>query len=176
MQELQNERNYTNQNDSMVNFEQQNNNQNIKNHEALQNTNNQNVEIELVTGELIKSKLTFVSKSASASTRTFRVEAKVSNASGKIRDGITGTMTILTNKVLANKISPSILLLSDEGDLGVRAVNENDEVKFLPINIIEDTNDGIWVTGIPNLSKLIVLGQGFVRNGEKVQTTFLSDV
>ena len=138
--------------------------------------NNQNVEIELVTGEVIKSKLSFVSKSASASTRTFRVEAKVSNASGKIRDGITGTMTIQTNKVLANKISPSILLLSDEGNLGVRAVNENDEVKFLPINIVEDTNDGIWVTGIPNLSKLIVLGQGFVRNGEKVETTFLSDV
>ena len=138
--------------------------------------NNQNVEIELVTGEVIKSKLSFVSKSASASTRTFRVEAKVSNASGKIRDGITGTMTIQTNKVLANKISPSILLLSDEGNLGVRAVNENDEVKFLPINIVEDTNDGIWVTGIPNLSKLIVLGQGFVKNGEKVQTTFLTDV
>ena len=138
--------------------------------------NGQQVLIELVTGEVIKSKLTFVSKSATASTRTFRVEAKVSNASGKIRDGITGTMTIQTNKVLANKISPSILLLSDDGDLGVRAVNDNDEVKFLPINIIEDTNDGIWVTGIPNLSKLIVLGQGFVKNGEKVQTTFLSDV
>ncbi len=137
--------------------------------------NEQKVSIELVTGEVINSKLSFVSKSASASTRTFRVEAKVSNASGKIRDGITGTMTIQTNKVLANKISPSILLLSDEGDLGVRAVNENDEVKFLPIKIIEDTNDGIWVTGIPNLSKLIVLGQGFVKNGEKVQTTFPSD-
>ena len=138
--------------------------------------NNQNVEIALVTGEVIKSKLTFVSKSASTSTRTFRVEAKVSNASGNIRDGITGTMTIQTNKVLANKISPSILLLSDEGDLGVRVVDGNDEVKFLPIKIIEDTNDGIWVTGIPNLSTLIVLGQGFVTNGEKVRTTFLTDV
>ena len=138
--------------------------------------NEQKVSIELVTGEVINSKLSFVSKSASSSTRTFRVEAKVSNASGRIRDGITGTMTIQTNKVLASKISPSILLLSDEGDIGVRVVNDNDEVKFLPINIIEDTNGGIWVTGIPNLSKLIVLGQGFVKNGEKVQTTFLSDV
>jgi multidrug efflux system membrane fusion protein len=138
--------------------------------------NEQKVSIELVTGEVINSKLSFVSKSASSSTRTFRVEAKVSNASGRIRDGITGTMTIQTNKVLASKISPSILLLSDEGDIGVRVVNDNDEVKFLPINIIEDTNDGVWVTGIPNLSKLIVLGQGFVKNGEKVQTTFLSDV
>ena len=138
--------------------------------------NEQKVSIELVTGEVINSKLSFVSKSASSSTRTFRVEAKVSNANGRIRDGITGTMTIQTNKVLASKISPSILLLSDEGDIGVRVVNDNDEVKFLPINIIEDTNDGIWVTGIPNLSKLIVLGQGFVKNGEKVKTTFLSDV
>ena len=138
--------------------------------------NEQKVSIELVTGEVINSKLSFVSKSASSSTRTFRVEAKVSNASGRIRDGITGTMTIQTNKVLASKISPSILLLSDEGDIGVRVVNDNDEVRLLPINIIEDTNDGIWVTGIPNLSKLIVLGQGFVKNGEKVQTTFLSDV
>ena len=46
MQELQNERNYVNQNDSMVDFEQQNNNQNIKNHDALQNSNNQHVEID----------------------------------------------------------------------------------------------------------------------------------
>jgi hypothetical protein len=46
MQELQNERNYTSQNDSMVNFEKQNNSQNIKNHDALQNTNNQHVEID----------------------------------------------------------------------------------------------------------------------------------
>ena len=88
--------------------------------------NEQKVSIELVTGEVIKSKLSFVSKSASSSTRTFRVEAKVSNASGRIRDGITGTMTIQTNKVLASKISPSILLLSDEGDIGVRVVNDND--------------------------------------------------
>ena len=85
-------------------------------------------------------------------------------------------MTVLTNKVLASKISPSILLLSDEGDLGVRVVDNNDEVVFLPIKIIEDKSDGIWVTGIPNLSKLIVLGQGFVKNGEKVQTTFLTDL
>ena len=46
MQELQNERNYVNQNDSMVNFEQQHNSQNIKNNDALQNTNNQNVKID----------------------------------------------------------------------------------------------------------------------------------
>ena len=137
---------------------------------------NQKVFITLVTGETIESNLSFVSKSASPSTRTFRVEAKVSNANGKIRDGITGTMVIRTNKILANKISPSILLLSDKGNLGVRSVEEGNIVKFLPIKIIEDTNDGLWVTGISNQTNLITVGQGFVENGEIVKTADLSDL
>lgn len=137
---------------------------------------NQKVFITLVTGETIESNLSFVSKSASPSTRTFRVEAKVSNANGKIRDGITGTMVIRTNKILANKISPSILLLSDKGNLGVRSVEEGNIVEFLPIKIIEDTNDGLWVTGIANQTNLITVGQGFVENGEIVKTADLSDL
>ena len=134
----------------------------------------QKVLIELVTGETITSKLSFVSKSATPATRSFRVEAEVKNSKGVIRDGITGTMKIYTNKILAHKISPSILLLSDNGTIGVKSVNNNNIVEFLPIKIIEDTNDGIWVTGIPNLSNLIVLGQGFVENGQEVAVTNLA--
>jgi biotin carboxyl carrier protein len=128
----------------------------------------QNVSIMLVTGEKITSKLSFVSKSATPSTRSFRVEAKVRNPKGLIRDGITGTLEISTNKILANKISPSILLLSDSGTLGIRIVNDDEIVEFLPIKILEDTQDGLWVQGIPNASNLIVRGQGFVENGQKV--------
>ena len=134
----------------------------------------QKVLIELVTGETITSKLSFVSKSATPTTRSFRVEAEVENSKGVIRDGITGTMKIYTNKILAHKISPSILLLSDNGTIGVKSVNNNNIVEFLPIKIIEDTNDGIWVTGIPNLSNLIVVGQGYVENGQEVAVTSLA--
>lgn len=128
----------------------------------------QNISIELVTGDIINSKLSFVSKSATPSTRSFRVEAQVKNPQGIIRDGITGTLKISTNKILATKISSSILLLSDAGTLGVRAVTDNNIVEFLPIKIIEDTKDGVWVTGIPNLTQIIVRGQGFVENGQEV--------
>ena len=128
----------------------------------------QNVSIMLVTGEIITSKLSFVSKSATPSTRSFRVEAEVRNPKGLIRDGITGTLEISTNKILANKISPSILLLSDSGTLGIRIVNDDEIVEFMPIKILEDTQDGLWVQGIPNASNLIVRGQGFVENGQKV--------
>jgi len=128
----------------------------------------QNVSMQLVTGEIIKSRLSFVSKSATPSTRSFRVEAEVENPNGLIRDGITATMQISTNKILATKISPSIMLLSDAGSLGVRVVNDNAIVEFIPIKILEDTQDGIWITGIQNFSNLIVRGQGYVENGQQV--------
>ena len=128
----------------------------------------QNVSMQLVTGEIIKSRLSFVSKSATPSTRSFRVEAEVENPNGLIRDGITATMQINTNKILATKISPSIMLLSDAGSLGVRVVNDDAIVEFIPIKILEDTQDGIWITGIQNSSNLIVRGQGYVENGQQV--------
>ena len=128
----------------------------------------QNVSMQLVTGEIINSRLSFVSKSATPSTRSFRVEAEVENPNGLIRDGITATMQINTNKILATKISPSIMLLSDAGSLGVRIVNDDAIVEFIPIKILEDTQDGIWITGIQNFSNLIVRGQGYVENGQQV--------
>ena len=127
----------------------------------------QDVDIRLVTGESINGKLTFVSKSASPSTRTFKVESQIENKNGLVRDGITAEMTIKTKLVMAHKISPSILLLNDEGKIGIRSV-ENDIVKFHNITILEDSESGLWITGIPKELELIVQGQGFVEDGQKV--------
>lgn len=127
----------------------------------------QDVDLRLVTGEFINGKLTFVSKSASPSTRTFKVESQIENKNGLVRDGITAEMTIKTKLVMAHKISPSILLLNDEGKIGIRSV-ENDIVKFHNITILEDSESGLWITGIPKELELIVQGQGFVEDGQKV--------
>ena len=127
----------------------------------------QDVDIRLVTGEFINGKLTFVSKSASPSTRTFKVESQIKNKNGLVRDGITAEMTIKTKLVMAHKISPSILLLNDGGKIGIRSV-ENDIVKFHNITILEDSESGLWITGIPKELELIVQGQGFVEDGQKV--------
>ena len=58
--------------------------------------------------------------------------------------------------------------MSDSGTLGIRSVNDEGFVEFQPVKILEDTQDGIWVQGIPNDSNLIVRGQGFVENSQKV--------
>ena len=136
----------------------------------------QNVNISLVTGDNIQGKLTFVSKSASVATRTFRVEAEIANPSGIVRDGISGTMVIDTDPVLAHKISPSILLLADNGELGIKTVNSENMVEFFPVQIIQDTEEGIWVAGLPDFSNIIVLGQGFVETGQIVSVTNLASL
>ena len=130
----------------------------------------QNVLVELVTGQKIKGKLTFVSKSASPDTRTFIVESQIENSDGKIKDGLTAEISIEIDKVMAHKISPSILLLNDEGKLGIRIVSENKYAKFIEIIILEDSEEGLWVTGIPEEVEIVIQGQGFVVDGQEVIT------
>ena len=130
----------------------------------------QNVLVELVTGQKVNGKLTFVSKSASPDTRTFIVESQINNSDGKIKDGLTAEISIEIDKVMAHKISPSILLLNDEGKLGIRIVNENKYAKFIEIIILEDSEEGLWVTGIPEEVEIVIQGQGFVEDGQEVIT------
>ena len=130
----------------------------------------QSVLIELITGEEIEGQLSFVSKSSSNLTKTFKIESEIENIDGKIRDGITAEMTIKTDEILAHKISPSILLLNDKGILGIKTVNDQNIVKFNKLDILEDSEDGLWVSGISNLSRIIIQGQGFVEDGQEVIT------
>ncbi len=130
----------------------------------------QNVFVELVTGQKINGKLTFVSKSASPDTRTFSVESQIENSDGKVKDGLTAEISIEIDKVMAHKISPSILLLNDEGKLGIRIVNKRKYANFVEIIILEDSEEGLWVTGIPQEVEIIIQGQGFVENGQEVIT------
>jgi len=131
---------------------------------------NQKVNLELVTGQKIKGSLTFVSKSASSETRTFRVGSMIDNPDGFIKDGLTANMTIEIDLVKAHKISPSILLLNDEGKLGIRIIEKGSIAKFVEIIILEDSEEGLWVTGIPEKVEIIIQGQGFVEDGQKVVT------
>src|SRR4051812_26705937 len=51
-------------------------------------------EVKLVTGETVRGKVRFVSKTASQNTRTYRVEVELPNADYAIPDGITAEVSI----------------------------------------------------------------------------------
>jgi multidrug efflux system membrane fusion protein len=124
--------------------------------------------IRLVTGTTAEGKIRFVSKSASATTRTYRVEVEVPNADGAIPDGITAEVALKLKAEPATQIPRSALTFSSGGDLGVRVVGEGDKVDFVKVTIAEDAQSQMWVNGIADGARVIVQGQDFVREGEKV--------
>ncbi|MEO1161503.1 MAG: efflux RND transporter periplasmic adaptor subunit, partial [Pseudomonadota bacterium] len=128
----------------------------------------------LVTGEMIEGKITSIAMASDRETRTFRVELEVANAGEKLREGITSELYINLPKVVAHKLSASALTLSDDGQLGVRIVVDENKVKFAPIEIVSQETDGVWVTGLPETAMLIVAGQDFVVDGQTVEVEITS--
>jgi len=125
-------------------------------------------DVRLVTGERATGKIRFVAKSASQTTRTYRVEIEVPNADGAIPDGITAELTVPQSPVLATRLPRSVLTFSSNGELGVRLVDADDIVGFAPITVVEDEQAAMWVAGIADGSRVIVQGQDFVSEGQKV--------
>lgn len=124
--------------------------------------------IRLVNGQTAEGKIRFVSKSAAATTRTYRVEVEVPNADGAIPDGITAEVSLKLKAEPATQIPRSALTFSSSGDLGVRAVGDDNKVMFVAVAVAEDDQSLMWVTGIKDGARVIVQGQDFVREGQTV--------
>lgn len=122
----------------------------------------------LVTGETVEGHVRFVSGRADQTTRTFRVEVELPNPDAALRDGVSADIHIPVKRLNAQKISPGILVLDDAGTVGVRVV-ANGIARFLPVHIISDGPDGMWVAGLPDHVSVITVGQEFVTNGERVK-------
>ena len=126
-------------------------------------------EIRLVTGHTAHGKIRFVSKTASATTRTYRVEIEIPNADGYIPDGITTEVTIPMAATPAARVPRSALTFSSAGDLGVRIVDEVNKVAFVPVSVVDDQQENMWVGGLADGARVIVQGQDFVREGQVVE-------
>jgi membrane fusion protein, multidrug efflux system len=128
--------------------------------------------VKLVTGEMVEGKVRFVAEHADPTTRTFRVEVEVPNPDAKLRSGVSADIMVVPNRMIpAHKISPGILVLEDTGVVGVRVVQRG-FARFLPVQVISDGPDGMWVAGLPLKADVIVVGQEFVSNGERVKAVF----
>lgn len=126
------------------------------------------VTVDLVTGETVEGELTFVSRTADPDTRTFKVEITVPNENGALRDGVTAEALIPLPPVTAHRLSPGVLTLSDAGQVGVRTVDDDRIVNFLPVTITKQDTEGVWVTGLPDMVTIITVGQDYVVEGQEV--------
>ncbi len=125
--------------------------------------------VTLIDGTLHTGIIRFIAPVADPQTRTYRVELEIDNPDYAIRDGITAKIEFPLGEARAHFVSPSVLTLNDAGVVGVRTVDENDTVRFKPIDILADEPQGIWINGLPEKIRLIVVGQEFVAEGEHVK-------
>jgi membrane fusion protein, multidrug efflux system len=124
------------------------------------------------SGTEINGELTFVGKQSDPLTRTYPVEVTVENVDYSIRSGLTVSLRIALEEVQALQISAALLTLNDSGQLGIRTVGEDHLVNFHPVTILEDSPDGIWITGLPDRVLMITVGQESVLAGQMVEPVY----
>ncbi len=131
-----------------------------------------NATAKLINGQEIQGTVTFVSRSADQTTRTFRVEIEADNADLSISKGQTVEISIASDGTQAHLLPQSALTLDDSGALGVRTVDDKSQVVFFATDLIRDTMKGVWLNGLPEKTNVIVLGQEYVTDGVEVQQVF----
>ena len=78
---------------------------------------------------------------------------------------------IKTGTTMAQNIPSKILTLNNEGTVGVRYLDYDDIVRFARVTTIDEDANGIWVTGLPESTRIITQGQDFVAVGTKANPT-----
>ncbi len=132
--------------------------------------------VTLVNGERLEGTVRIVSREASAETRTFPVEILLSNPGNAIPSGMSAEVELSADPQRAVTVPRSIITLAETGELGLRVVGADGLAAFAPISIIDDTEDGLVVTGVPEGVKIIVAGQDLVQDGDPVEIAAIDGV
>jgi multidrug efflux system membrane fusion protein len=131
--------------------------------------------VRLVTGRTAKGIVRYVAPTATAGTRTYRVEVELDNSDFSIPDGVTAEVEFKLSPIASARVPRSALTFSAAGELSVRVVKPYGTVASIPVGIVEDARDEICISGPRDDEKVIVQGQDFVKDGQKVGTIDAAD-
>lgn len=118
----------------------------------------------------------YVKREATGLTRTFPIEVAIANPDATVSVGMSAEIDLAAQTEPAVVLPRSVVTLDADGNLGVRVLTDADMVGFLKVAIVDDTPDGMVLTGIPDGTRIIVSGQNMVTDGQKVTATPASAV
>jgi len=128
----------------------------------------------LIDGTEVEGKLSFVGKQSDVATRTYPIEIEVPNPDYRIRSGITTQIHIPVETLPAHLVSSALLALDDAGQVGIRTVNRDGIVEFHTVRILSEEAGAVWVSGLPDVTTLITVGQELVVPGQRVEIDYES--
>ena len=123
----------------------------------------------LGAGGALSGRIRYVSREAHPTTRTYRVEVVAPNPNGAIRSGLSAQIQVQAGQGAAHLVPVTALVLDSNGRQGVRYVAAGDVVGFAPVKVMEETPEGVWVTGLSGSVAVVTVGQSYVAEGQKVR-------
>ena len=126
------------------------------------------IKAELISGRQLQGTLTYISQDANPQTRSYRIESRIDSLEDMPAFGQSASVSVDIDPELAHRLPNSLLDLSTAGTLQVKAVDENNIVVNMPIEIIRSQSTGTYISGLPESVLLITVGQGFVKAGQAV--------
>ena len=130
----------------------------------------QKATVRLSGDQVYQGQVRYLATTSDTETNTFRVEVSIDNPDQKVLAGLSTEMHLELGEVKAQKISPALFSLDEDGVIGIKWVKE-DTVQFTPVNIVKTESDGVWITGLDTQTELITVGQAFVRKGDVVEAS-----
>src|SRR3546814_6876879 len=103
----------------------------------------------LIGGLTVEGRIRHISSVDDEATRTFRVELEVPNPDRRIANGMTAEIPLPHTQAQAHSVSPSVLKLSANGEIGVKAVGDDNRVAFNAVTIVDAESEGKWIHGLP---------------------------
>ena len=123
----------------------------------------------LSQGGLVTGAVSFVGQVSDPATRSYALEIEAPNSDRRMRSGTSVEILIPVAEVMAQKVSPALFALNDDGVVGLRTVDAVGRVAFNPVEIVRDDGDGVWVAGLPVTATVITVGQELVAQGQPVE-------
>jgi multidrug efflux system membrane fusion protein len=97
------------------------------------------------------------------------VEVVIPNSGNGTRSGLSAELRVNTGVDVAHLAPVSSLVLDAKGRQGVRHVLADGRAAFSPVTVLEETPEGLWVSGLSGTVNIITVGQSFVADGQKVR-------
>jgi membrane fusion protein, multidrug efflux system len=122
----------------------------------------------LVSGQVITGRIRYVAHDADPQTRTYRVEITAANPGNAVRSGLSAEVRVGAGETPQHQIPVASMVLDAAGRQGVRFVQADGRVAFAPVKVVEETPQGVWVSGLSGEVRVIVVGQSYIAEGQKV--------
>jgi multidrug efflux system membrane fusion protein len=113
--------------------------------------------------------MVFLSQVADPITRTYRCEVRLTNPEPSFPDGLTAVIEIEMRRNPFHVVSPSVLTLNTGGELGIKALDSANRVRFYPVTILSHDPRDVCLAGLPPKLRIITLGQEYVKAGQQVR-------